>query len=316
MVSGPASAETADAGMRIEVFTSFAAAEAAWRAAESATSRYAFQCFDWLAAWHRTLGSGVRPVLVSVTDGDRRPLVFLPLGIERRLGAIDVLVLLGGVVTDYHAPLVADGLGEGGQEPRPLGAGADDDRAALDAAGLRPASEQETEDDPKADQEREPAREPDHEPAAREQIARLHEEADHDQRRENGRPGEDQAAELAEQLAEALEAVERGHVEHDDLERHRHADGERVEPGQRIALRPEIELERGDRGDDRERGIEHAHDPGDDLGRHRPFIGWRERIGGKDRRVPGASCVRVRARQNPEAVERDDVVVGRAGFAS
>lgn len=107
-----ASARAATAGMRIEVFDSFAAAEGAWRAAERATRHYAFQCFDWLAAWHRTLGPGVRPVLVSVTDGGGRPLAFLPLGIERRLGLADVLVFLGGVVTDYHAPLVADALDE------------------------------------------------------------------------------------------------------------------------------------------------------------------------------------------------------------
>lgn len=89
------------------VFRSFAEAEPAWRAAERELVHHAFQTFDWLASWAETLGTevAIRPLVVLVEEGGT-PLMLLPLGIARRRG-LATLCLMGGEVTDYHAPLLA-----------------------------------------------------------------------------------------------------------------------------------------------------------------------------------------------------------------
>jgi CelD/BcsL family acetyltransferase involved in cellulose biosynthesis len=71
------------------------------------SSWYVFQSFDWLATWQQTIGDaeGVSPYLIHVADCSGETLMILPLGIYRE-GWQRVLQFLGGVVTDYNAPLV------------------------------------------------------------------------------------------------------------------------------------------------------------------------------------------------------------------
>lgn len=94
--------------MRITVHHSLAALETPWRALEDTGHRWPFQSFGWQSAWMETLGSGVRPCPVLVED-DAGPAMILPLGLHRRHG-LRVLGFLGGIVTDYHAPLLRPGF--------------------------------------------------------------------------------------------------------------------------------------------------------------------------------------------------------------
>lgn len=90
----------------------------AWRQAESALAHWAFQTHGWLSAWADTLGAaeGARPCPVLVEDA-AGPVMLLPLGVFPA-GAWRELRFLGGIVTDYHAPLLAPDwearLGPGG----------------------------------------------------------------------------------------------------------------------------------------------------------------------------------------------------------
>ncbi|MEQ8951267.1 MAG: hypothetical protein RIE76_12285, partial [Parvibaculum sp.] len=49
----------------ITIYESFEAAEPVWRAFEPRAAGTAFQSFDWLSAWHRTVGgaTGVAPAI-------------------------------------------------------------------------------------------------------------------------------------------------------------------------------------------------------------------------------------------------------------
>ncbi len=93
--------------LRISRLASFAQAEPAWRRIEEAGDLYVFQTFDWLAAWCETVGraAGIEPVLICVDAGDGEPLLLLPLG-RQSLGWVTRLVWLGGVLSDYQAPLL------------------------------------------------------------------------------------------------------------------------------------------------------------------------------------------------------------------
>ena len=92
---------------RLTIYRSFAECETAWRAAMATTAWYAFQSFDWLAVWQQTIGAaeGVEPYLVRLEDAAGKTVLILPLGIYRE-GWRRVLRFLGGVVTDYNAPLI------------------------------------------------------------------------------------------------------------------------------------------------------------------------------------------------------------------
>lgn len=89
------------------LYTSFLEAEAAWRRFETDAVGTGFQSYDWLAAWHASVGAaeGIGPAILVMTLGDR-PLMLAPLGIERRMGA-RCLVWLGGRMADYKGPLLA-----------------------------------------------------------------------------------------------------------------------------------------------------------------------------------------------------------------
>ncbi len=94
--------------LRLEVFFSFPDAEAVWRTAEDRCFCHVFQTFDWLAAWYETIGLAehVRPCIVHVVDRHGETAMLWPIGIRRQNG-LSFLTFLGGIVSDYHAPLVA-----------------------------------------------------------------------------------------------------------------------------------------------------------------------------------------------------------------
>src|SRR5690242_8126390 len=82
--------------------------EGTWRSASAHLVAYVFQCYDWLALWQEVAaveGQVARPLLVRVGDEAGRTLLLLPLGIMRLYGC-RILVLLGGPVTDYKAPMI------------------------------------------------------------------------------------------------------------------------------------------------------------------------------------------------------------------
>ena len=93
--------------LRISLHRSVAECEPLWRGAAAHCAGFVFQSFDWQAAYQATIGAaeGVLPLVVNVADPSGRTLLLLPLGIYRR-GWLRVLRFLGGVVTDYHAPLI------------------------------------------------------------------------------------------------------------------------------------------------------------------------------------------------------------------
>ncbi len=95
--------------MRITIFRSMEEAEETWRAAEADCVLYGFQSFDWLSTWMKTIGivERVQPVIVVISADNRQTMMLLPLGIEVQGHAgICFLRFLGGVVTDYQAPLI------------------------------------------------------------------------------------------------------------------------------------------------------------------------------------------------------------------
>jgi CelD/BcsL family acetyltransferase involved in cellulose biosynthesis len=94
-------------GLHIEVADDLAEVEQTWRQTSTHLAGYVFQCFDWLTVWHATAEpvSRPHPLLVRVTDPGGRTLLFVPLGI-RRVAGFRLLVLLGGDVADYKAPLI------------------------------------------------------------------------------------------------------------------------------------------------------------------------------------------------------------------
>ncbi|HYM74047.1 MAG TPA: GNAT family N-acetyltransferase [Stellaceae bacterium] len=105
----PGLAALADA--RLSIYRSFAECEALWRDAMAGSAWFAFQSVDWLKTWQHTIGDaeGVSPYIVRLADAAGRTLLILPLGVYRE-GWRRVLRFLGGVVTDYNAPLIAPDL--------------------------------------------------------------------------------------------------------------------------------------------------------------------------------------------------------------
>jgi len=98
-------------GVRVSVSTSLADCEAMWRSAEERCLRFAFQCFEWQAAWQATIGAAekVVPYIVHCSDPAGRTLLLLPL-VAYRYRGLRVLRFLGDVVSDYNAPLVDPGF--------------------------------------------------------------------------------------------------------------------------------------------------------------------------------------------------------------
>jgi CelD/BcsL family acetyltransferase involved in cellulose biosynthesis len=85
-----------------------AAVERDWRDFERHADGTVFQTFAWLSTWQRHIGSlnDVRPVIVTVRDGAGGILCLLPLAIQPRRFARE-LVWLGSDLCDYNGPLLA-----------------------------------------------------------------------------------------------------------------------------------------------------------------------------------------------------------------
>lgn len=93
---------------QIHIYCSFDhTLEAKWRCLQDDCDHYVFQTYEWLAHWQRTVGQyscGMVPVVAVVSDL-QRPLALFPFGI-RSVGGVRVLEFLGGVQSDYNAPLI------------------------------------------------------------------------------------------------------------------------------------------------------------------------------------------------------------------
>jgi CelD/BcsL family acetyltransferase involved in cellulose biosynthesis len=96
--------------VRFKVYDELPAVEAVWRYVEASADCTIFQTYDWVACWHRHIGSLERlnPAVVLVYQGDR-VLMVLPLAVQRR-GPLRHLIWLGGEFCDYGAPLLAGGF--------------------------------------------------------------------------------------------------------------------------------------------------------------------------------------------------------------
>ena len=103
----PSIANAPLAGAGIAVYTSLGECEEAWRRALDHCACFVFQTFEWHAAWRHTIAKteDVSEHVVHVTAADGRTLLLLPLGIYRRRYSRS-LQFLGGVITDYNAPLI------------------------------------------------------------------------------------------------------------------------------------------------------------------------------------------------------------------
>lgn len=68
---------------------------------------HVFQCAEFLELWLDTVGRarGTTPVFVGVYDALGRPVLLLPLGIDRHLG-VKILQFLDGTITDYGLPVL------------------------------------------------------------------------------------------------------------------------------------------------------------------------------------------------------------------
>lgn len=98
--------------LQVYIYRSFdATLEGIWRVLQEDCDHYVFQSYEWLAHWQRTVGQhsfGIEPAVVVVSDS-RRPLALFPFGI-RKTGGVRVLEFLGGVQSDYNAPLIVSAV--------------------------------------------------------------------------------------------------------------------------------------------------------------------------------------------------------------
>ncbi|MCD0421675.1 GNAT family N-acetyltransferase [Rubrivivax sp. JA1024] len=92
---------------RVDIVRDLALAEPTWRALEHSGGYFSpYQRFDFLNAWQRHVGSAERiePFVAIARDADDRPLLLLPLGVERKFG-IGVASFLGGKHATFNMPL-------------------------------------------------------------------------------------------------------------------------------------------------------------------------------------------------------------------
>lgn len=103
-----AQARSAAPEIRLSIHCDLASIESDWRAFERHADCTAFQTFDWVAVWLKTIGSQrpVAPVVVVGRDGKGELLFILPLAIETR-GSVRRLTWLASDLCDYNAPLLA-----------------------------------------------------------------------------------------------------------------------------------------------------------------------------------------------------------------
>ena len=95
-------------GIAISVVSDLREIEAEWRAFEMQADGTVFQTFDWLAKWHRHIGSpaGVVPAIVVGREAGGAILFLFPLAVEKSRLARR-LTWLGATLCDYNGPLLA-----------------------------------------------------------------------------------------------------------------------------------------------------------------------------------------------------------------
>jgi CelD/BcsL family acetyltransferase involved in cellulose biosynthesis len=91
----------------VDIVHDLAAAEATWRNLENSRHLYTpYQRFDFLAAWERQAGrsEGCDPFIVIAYDGQRRPLLLLPLA-TRTTAGVRCASFMGGKHATFNMPL-------------------------------------------------------------------------------------------------------------------------------------------------------------------------------------------------------------------
>jgi CelD/BcsL family acetyltransferase involved in cellulose biosynthesis len=91
----------------VDVLFDLVAAEPIWRSFEAGQHLATpYQRFDLLGAWQREVGTceNAKPCIVIACDGERRPLLLLPLALRRKHG-VRVLSFMGGKHTTFNMPL-------------------------------------------------------------------------------------------------------------------------------------------------------------------------------------------------------------------
>ena len=101
-------ASSADADVRLALDAEIGHLEGEWREFERHADCTAFQSYDWISTWFRTIGvrKVTTPVVVTGRDQANRLLFILPLAIEP-FGAARRLTWLASDLCDYNAPLLA-----------------------------------------------------------------------------------------------------------------------------------------------------------------------------------------------------------------
>jgi CelD/BcsL family acetyltransferase involved in cellulose biosynthesis len=91
----------------VDIVTDFGSAEHAWRALETSGQLFtAYQRFDFLQCWQRDVGAraNATPLIVIAHDAERRPLLLLPLTLEKIHG-FGVASFMGGKHTTFNMAL-------------------------------------------------------------------------------------------------------------------------------------------------------------------------------------------------------------------
>ena len=91
----------------IEIHYDLGSLEAEWKAFEKDADCTVFQTYDWLAKWQFHIGRrrGIRPVVVTARDAQKRLIFILPFAVETR-GVFRRLIWLGRDLCDYNGPLL------------------------------------------------------------------------------------------------------------------------------------------------------------------------------------------------------------------
>jgi len=89
----------------VDIIDDLGQAEAIWRGLETQLST-PYQRFDFLARWQRLVGErdGLKPFIVIAYDGERRPLLLLPLAFRRKHG-IRTACFMGGKHATFNMAL-------------------------------------------------------------------------------------------------------------------------------------------------------------------------------------------------------------------
>jgi CelD/BcsL family acetyltransferase involved in cellulose biosynthesis len=109
----PRLADRSSEDLSFRIHASLDAVENEWRRFEQGADCTPFQHYDWLAAWHRHIGTRTRvtPAIVVGHFADGGTAFIMPLAVEKR-GLARRLFWLGQDLCDYNAPLLARDFSE------------------------------------------------------------------------------------------------------------------------------------------------------------------------------------------------------------